>query len=342
MVKKEITLRREELEGLSHDISVFFGGGTPTCFPKDVMEDFINFLQTELEGHNIVEFTCESNPKTMDIDYLRMLKGTKVDRLSIGFQSLIDEELKLLGRIHSSVDCTLALRDAKEAGFDNINVDMMIGIPNQEEDRYIQSLKEVIELGPEHISVYSLILEEGTLLFDDVIKKRVLLPPEDDVAAIYEAMVDILQSAGYMRYEVSNFAKPKRECVHNNVYWANDIYCGFGVAAHSHKARGIRTYNTESYEEYMKLLKEGRTPSAGYEELPIMMQVSDAFMLGLRRSCGIDLLETSKIYQVDVSKVYDKKIAKLVKLGLLERDGSIIRMTNKGFLLGNMVFGEFI
>ena len=345
-VIEEMRLRSDEIEEVRPS-TVYFGGGTPTCIEEDTMARFIESFEDELDRicgmRDIREFSVEANPGTVNESYLRRLRGLGVNRLSLGVQSMVDEELEAIGRIHSRKDAERSFHEARDAGFDNINLDVMFGLPKQDIETLKLTLEQVIGLRPEHVSVYSLILEEGTPLCKDVEDEKVALPDEDVVADMYDLVVDRLKKAGYMRYEVSNFALNGMECQHNLGYWDNGDYCGLGVAAHSHiRSKGLRTWNLDDVAEYTGHLRQRRLPMAGCEKRDAMGELRDTMMVGLRCAKGVDLEQVERAYGIDPRKFFECQLDKLRDMGLIEIGGTRCKLTDRGFILGNVVFREFV
>ena len=287
---REIELSRDRLPYEGPVPSVFFGGGTPTALP---VEALIHILDTLLRTYEVLpdaEITVECNPGTATYADFVKLRAAGFNRLSLGLQSANDELLKAVGRIHTYDQFLTAFRAARDAGFQNINVDLMHGLPGQTEADYLTTLQKVCDLGPEHISAYALILEEGTPLYAQVNAGETSLPDEDTVADMEDAGMVYLEARGYHRYEVSNFAKPGRECRHNLIYWDDEPYLGFGVAAHS-SARGkgdwLRWSNTESIATYLKKLQRGWLPTAETLHIDRKEEMFEVIMLGLRKVKGI-------------------------------------------------------
>lgn len=342
----EMHLRSDEIEEV-RPCTVYFGGGTPTCIEEDSMARFIEAFEDELDKicgiRDICEFTVEANPGTVSKSYFKRLRGLGVNRISIGVQSMVDVELGAIGRIHSRKDAEMSFHEARDAGFEDINLDVMFGIPRQSIETLKLTLERVIDLRPEHVSVYSLILEEGTPLWKDVEGGNVVLPDEDVVADMYDLVVDWLGKAGYERYEVSNFALKGMECKHNLGYWDNGDYCGLGVAAHSHiRSKGLRTWNLDDVAEYTGRVNESRLPMAGYEKRDVTGELRDAMMVGLRCAKGVDLDRAERVYGIDPRKFFEDQLYKLRDMGLVEISGNTCKLTDRGFMFGNVVFREFV
>ena len=287
---REIELSRDRLPYEGPVPSVFFGGGTPTVLPAEALIRILDTLRRTYEVLPNAEITVECNPGTAAYADFVKLHVAGVNRLSLGLQSANDSLLHAVGRIHTYDQFLTAFRAARDAGFQNINVDLMHGLPGQIQADYMDTLQKVCDLGPEHISAYALILEEGTPLFTQVKAGETSLPDEDAVADMEDAGMAYMEARGCHRYEVSNFAKPGRECRHNLIYWDDEPYLGFGVAAHS-SARGqgawLRWSNTESIPTYLKKLQKGKLPTAETLQIDRKEEMFEVIMLGLRKIKGI-------------------------------------------------------
>lgn len=333
--------------------TVFFGGGTPSLLAT---EDFNSILST-LREHFIIagdaEITVECNPDTVDYIKFKNYMEQGVNRISFGLQSTCNEELKMLGRIHSYERFIKSFTDARKAGFTNINVDLISAIPGQTLAGWTKTLRRVAGLEPEHISAYSLILEEGTRLFEE--RERYTLPTEDEDALMYEATESILGEYGYKRYEISNYAKNGFESRHNNRYWMRSEYLGFGVGAASF-VDNMRFSNICDVGEYEKILTEYADVKAANVETLIGERelltpeecMAEFFYLGLRRMEGVFFDDFGTEFGISPADVYGKAMNKLVGQNLLEYikepDGRIkgIKLTREGIFLSNRVFMEFV
>lgn len=300
--------------------TVFIGGGTPTVL-GDRLIDIIDTVRANMKLAEDCEFTVEANPGTVTKELLKKMKNSGVNRLSIGVQSFNDNELKALGRIHTAKEAEEAFFMAREAGFDNINLDIMLSTPFQTIESIRNTLNVIAKLNPEHVSAYSLIIEEGTSFYD----MKPELPDEDTEREIYYQTVAFLKSLGLERYEVSNFAKKGFESRHNIKYWTGREYLGFGCAAASY-ANNCRYTNTNDIKAYVCGVRE-----AEKEFIDEVEQLKEKFLLGLRMSRG-----------VEYNGEFEEKIKRLGKDGLVEIADGYVRLTEKGFDLGNLVFMEFV
>ena len=352
--------------------TIFIGGGTPSVLDADWIEEILCKLKEWFEISDDCECTIEVNPGTVDFTKLKKYREAGINRLSIGLQSCNDNELKILGRIHNFKDFEDMFQSARMAGFDNINVDLMSSIPEQTEESFIQSLKRVINLKPEHISVYSLIVEEGTPFYEMDLN----LPDEDTERQIYYKTGEILKEHGYGQYEISNYAKPEKECKHNIRYWQCDEYIGFGVAAASY-FNGVRWKNTEDINFYIKYMQgvdcsvdkqcagnindehctENSNTGQGIENIDIIQrddfysekdiltpeeQCAEFMFMGLRMNKGVSAEEFYKRFGITPDEKYGEIIAKHIQNGLLVQEENCIRLTDKGRDVCNFVMADFL
>ena len=358
---KELDAREDEIIG-KEITSVFVGGGTPTILPVSDLEMLLMGLKDGIAHRGgmlagDVEITVECNPGTLDKEKLTLMRQLGVNRLSIGLQSADNAELKALGRIHTCEEFLKNYDEARRVGFDNINIDLMSGIPGQTAASCERTLKTVAALGPEHISVYSLILEEGTPLYDDVEAGKVRLPGEDFDRDMYKLTGQILAAHGYERYEISNYAKPGRRCRHNMGYWTGEEYLGLGPAAASYlgitdpshldaaEALGLKNASMYRYKNPADLRAYMSEP-AGVRVLEEALDrealMSEFMILRLRLTEGADRDEFKKRFGTPMDEVFGDAIRKHVGLGLMEERGGSVALTPKGLDVANSVMCEFI
>ena len=337
-------------------ISVFFGGGTPSLLPAERIGGILRQIQSCFSVAEDAEITIECNPGTVTGEKLKNYITYGINRISIGLQSTDDEELARIGRIHDYAAFLETYRLAREAGFQNINIDLMAGLPGQSVDSYRKTLERVTALAPEHISAYSLMLEEGTQLY--VNQSRYTFPTEEEDREMYLLTEKLLGAAGLHRYEISNYAREGRECRHNKVYWLRGDYVGFGLGASS-MAADIRWKNPEDREAYAECVERmsGSTESLRglslaemlretgrleVQELTETEQMEEFMFLGLRLTAGIDQADFQRMFGTPVEAVYGEPIARLTAQGLLERAGKRLRLTPRGIDVSNRVFAEFL
>ena len=334
-IKRENQIISEETEV----DTVFIGGGTPSILSAFQMERILEALAHRFRIIPEAEITIECNPGTVSPEKLSTYKKMGVNRISFGVQSAIAQELRKLGRIHSFEEAVHSFRAARSAGFENINIDLMSGIPGQTISSYKNTLKNVLELEPEHISSYSLIVEEGTPFYDVYAENP---PVDEDVdREMYSYTKEVLAARGYARYEISNYARSGFSCRHNLKYWSGDDYIGFGLGASS-KISNIRYKNETDIKTYMACIQAGR-PVAGIEEvLDREDEMSEFFILGLRKTKGISLSEFEQRFSVSAFHVYGIPLKKMIKEELLICSEGWVRLSDRGIDVSNYVLREFI
>ena len=341
----------EEIRGFDEPedyevVTVFFGGGTPSILPGQEIFRIMEALREKFSFRKGAEITLEANPGTVDKEKLSCYKKAGINRLSFGLQSADAEELKKLGRIHTWEKFLESFQLAREAGFSNINVDLMSALPGQTKESWEKTLRQVLALQPEHISAYSLIIEEGTpfyQLYEKDVERRdageepELLPSEEEERAMYEATGRILKEQGYLHYEISNYAKPGRECRHNLGYWQRRDYLGFGLGAAT-LLNPVRYKNTEDLEAYLG----GDFSKKEFFVLTKDNQIEETMFLGLRVLEGVSKEKFREQFSCELRVVYRKELEKLEQEGLLEEEGDFVRLTSRGIDLSNLVLAEFL
>lgn len=322
--------------------TIYIGGGTPSLIDSKYIVQIIEDIKLNFEIDEKAEITIEVNPGTVTLEKLEDYKRAGINRLSIGLQSTHEHLLKEIGRIHTYLDFLDTFRFAREAGFENINVDLMIGLPNQTLAEVQDSIEEIVSMEPEHISVYSLILEENTPLFKKV-EEGLELPNEDLERKMYWAVKQTLEQNNYIHYEISNFAKKGYESKHNLDCWNQKEYIGFGIAAHSY-TNGIRYSNIENIEQYIKNYDEDKTEEnlVFHEKQDMEAMQKEYMLLGLRKIDGVSIQEFKIKFVANPVFLYHSELEKLVNEELLEIDGDMIKLTNKGLDLANIVWEEFV
>jgi oxygen-independent coproporphyrinogen-3 oxidase len=322
--------------------TLYVGGGTPTVLSAP---DLAALVQDALRVFSLpadAEVTVEANPGTVDQAYLACMRQAGVNRLSLGVQSLDDRLLGLLGRIHTAQEALAAMRDARAAGFENVNLDLMLGLPQQTVADWQEGVWRALALMPEHLSLYALTVEEGTPLAERI-GGGALPAPDDDVAAeMYEWAAEALAGAGYVHYEISNWARPGLACRHNLIYWRNEPYLGLGAAAHSWSC-GERRSNVCHPADYIEAVQGDRAPVAESETIDPSLEMAETMMMGLRLlEEGVSFDRFERRFGVSMMEVYGAEIAGAVGDGLLERTADRVRLTGRGALLGNRVFVRFV
>lgn len=316
-------------------VSVFFGGGTPSLLSSGQLTSILECVRSCYQVDGDAEISIEMNPGTVDEKKLADYYEAGINRISIGLQSCIDAELKRLGRIHTYAQFLEQYHAAREIGFGNINVDLMSALPYQTAADYEYSLRQVMKLEPEHISAYSLIIEEGTPFYK-LYGGSASLPDEETDRKMYEMTKELLASRGYRRYEISNYAKTGYECRHNIGYWQRKNYIGMGLGSSS-MVENVRWKNTPDMQTYLNCVT--------YEEIDYLSQndqMEEFMFLGLRMTAGIDAAVFRDIFGVPVMQVYGKPIKKLLGEGLIEWKEGCICLTEKGLDLSNYVFMQFL
>lgn len=319
--------------------TVYIGGGTPTALPYDLMAKLLQKLQENLTAK--YEFTVECNPGTVDSKYLALLYANGVNRLSLGVQSFNDEILRSIGRIHTGSEAGKAILMAKKIGFANINLDLMYGLPGQSLQDLKNSVVKAIDLKPEHISIYGLQLEEGTVFFKQQAAGKLILPTDAETEAMYDYMTSFLPKSGYLRYEISNFAKKGYESRHNMGYWQDVPYLGLGAAAHSYLA-GQRYAASKDIARYIAGVRTGEFALVKEEETNRKTSMEEFCFLALRTAQGIDKKRFAQKFNCSIQSVYADVIAKMKAKELLYENETSLALTELGMKYGNLVFSEFI
>jgi oxygen-independent coproporphyrinogen-3 oxidase len=322
--------------------SIYFGGGTPSLLTVAQLDDLMCAVRSNFALDGSAEVTIEANPGTIDGEYLSVVRSLGINRINLGIQSLDDKELKLLGRIHTAEEGREALQLAKEAGFDNINLDVIYGVPGRTMSQWRHMLQEVVSLTPQHLSLYPLTLEGDEPLCGAISRGDVGELDVDETADQYEVAEQILTSHGYTHYEISNWARKRYECKHNMAYWLGRSYLGVGVAAHSYMD-GCRYANTPDLDAYLAAF----TSHVGNvremeEQIGPELKLSEAVILGLRLTRGIDVGDINSRFNVDLLYQYRDQLEELVALELVECNTKDIKLTPRGRLLGNEVFWRFL
>lgn len=322
--------------------TVYLGGGTPTALPPALMERLLAGLREFLAAApDALEFTCECNPGTVDAAYLSLLRAGGVNRLSLGVQTFDDALLRRIGRIHTAAQARAAVRQARAAGFQNISLDLIYGLPGQTLAGLEMSVQQAFALAPQHISIYGLQVEEGTAFARAQAAGRLALPSDEESEAMYDYMTTALPVAGYARYEISNFARPGFESRHNLGYWQDVPYLGVGAAAHSY-LDGQRYENPRGIEEYLAALRESGRARREEEPLTRATSMEEFAFLALRTARGIDRARFAARFGCELASVYADAIARMRARGFLEEDAQGVRLTPLGMKYGNWVFEAFL
>ena len=310
--------------------TLYIGGGTPSILSVEQLEELVRIIETYFgKISRFAESTFEANPESVTPEKIFLLKEAGFNRLSMGLQSFHDSELKMLGRIHSAAQFLAAFEQARSGGFQNINVDLIAGLPKQSLKSFLESLNRLLALQPEHISVYGLQIEEGTPFFEQGIVCNQVLMRE-----MLEQTCVLLSAQGYHHYEISNFAKYGLEAVHNTHYWNNGEYVGLGSAAASY-INGVRYQNTAVIADYISRMEKGENAVDFSEQLTGKEREGENLMLGLRKLDGVELSDVQK-------KFFGSEIEKHIQSGLLVQDEKKVKLSKEGLFLANEVFCSFV
>lgn len=317
--------------------SIYFGGGTPSLLTPAQVEGLLAAIQQHVPVSENLEVTLEANPGTVDVDRLRAFKSAGVTRLTLGVQTFSPRLLASLGRLHTVEESLQAVDAAVSAGFDNLNIDLMFGLPEQSVAEWTADLEQGLALPVGHISLYNLTIEDGTPFGREQKQGRLSLPDEEHCRAMYVLAIEESEAAGFDRYEVSNFARPGLECQHNRLYWEGDSWLGLGAGAHGFTATtgdwGRRWWNVRGPGAYVAMLREGTLPEDGSELLDERMARDEALMLGLRRSEGLDLARFERRFGVDPRDLADPVLARALQSGFLTLADDALRTTKDGVII---------
>ena len=344
-------LKRRYLDALNLEIascrdagrvdSVFFGGGTPSVLEPSEVSGLITGCRLSFDIDPAVEITLEMNPETASRERLAGYRAAGVTRLSLGVQSFRDEELHRLGRLHTADRAIEAFGLARAAGFDDISVDLMVWLPDQTVPHWMESVETLIDLGPDHASLYLLELYPNAPLREEMARGGWSQAPDETAAEMYHTGLDRLDAAGYRQYEISNVARSGRRSRHNLKYWSDGAWVGFGCGAHSTRG-GRRWHNVSEVGSYIDRLSGGMSPLASCRTLSAEERLTDMLFLGLRLSEGIDLTAVERRYAVDVWARWGGELAPFVGDGVLVGDRNRLRLTRHGMLLANEVMRVFV
>lgn len=319
--------------------TIFIGGGTPTHLPDGLFEELLSFIHT-LPRTEDYEYTCEGNPESLTESKILIMKRYGVNRISMGLQTTDDILLKNIGRIH---DYRTFLRAYETAGryFENISFDLITALPGQRMENIVDTVRKAVALDPPHISVYSLILEEGTEFHRKVTEGTMLLPDEDEDRDFQKYVHDYLTESGYIKYEISNYARPGYECRHNINYWRCGEYIGAGVAAAGYE-NGVRYLNTSAISEYIRRIEEGKSAHEEENKVTESDSMAEFIFMGLRMTEGIDLMDFQKRFHKDFKEHYSAVLDRYLSSGHLEEEGTRIRFTQKGEDISNYILSDFV
>jgi oxygen-independent coproporphyrinogen III oxidase len=321
--------------------TIYFGGGTPSLLEPEEIARVIRALEETFDIAADREVTIEANPETVTGPRLAAYRAAGVNRLSFGVQSFRDDELRRLSRLHNANRAGVALGDARDAGFDNVSLDLMMWLPQQSVDEWLESVDAAIALAPEHLSLYLLEVYPNAPLKDEMARARWSQAPDDDAAAMYHEAMERLERAGLVQYEISNVARTGRRSRHNLKYWRDGEWLGFGCGAHSTRG-GVRWKNISSTLEYVETIACGASAACDVRRLTPDEQLGDALFTALRLADGIDANAIQTRYGVDVWRRFGGELEKFLDAGLLRRDGTRLWLTRQGMLLAHEVMAVFV
>lgn len=350
MIKDYIEALKKEIEYVGADLvfsqnskitTIYIGGGTPSFIDSEYIVNILDTIKSKFKVCKNAEITIEINPGTVTKEKLEDYIKCGINRVSVGLQSTDNKLLNEIGRIHTYEQFLNTYEMVRSVGFKNVNVDLMLALPNQTIEILEDSLKKVIAIKPEHISVYSLILEEGTKLYDLVGSGKLKLVNEDVERKMYWKVKNVLEQNGYKHYEISNFAKKGFESKHNLNCWEQKEYLGMGLAAHSY-ANKTRYSNTNDLEEYIKNINEGKNTKIIHETQKETEEQKEYMLLGLRKIEGVSISKFKEKFVQNPIYIFRKELNKLVEQELVEVDIDSIKLTNKGLDFANLVWKEFV
>lgn len=343
-LKKEIINFSQKYKDVYDITTIYIGGGTPSSINEKYIKNIIDTINNNIVNiKKIKEITIEVNPGTITKEKIEQYKMARINRISIGLQSTNNKLLEEIGRIHDFAEFLETYNMARKVGFKNINVDLMLGLPNQTIKDLSNSVDKIIQLNPEHISIYSLILEENTVLFNLIEQGKLILPTDEVERNMYWYIKNKLELSGYKHYEISNFAKEGYESKHNWNCWEQKQYVGFGVAAHSY-LKDKRFSNIENLEQYINNIENDNLEKNYilHENQNIYDKKKEYMLLGLRKIDGVSIQKFKNKFDDNPIYLFRKELKKLIEEDLLEIDGDDIRLTNKGLDLANVVWEEFV
>ncbi|HSR52061.1 MAG TPA: radical SAM family heme chaperone HemW [Acidobacteriota bacterium] len=344
--------RRRHLEALENEIrnspyggararTLFLGGGTPSELRLGELTCLIEALRDSFDLSPLEEWTIECNPGTLTPPSLEVYRRLGIDRISLGVQSFHDGHLKALGRVHDAQQARTSIRWIRQAGFDNLNLDLIFALPHQTLDEWRADVEESFSYRPEHVSLYNLTIEPGTE-FGRRRQAGLLLETAQDLAAdMFQTAIDDAEKAGMIHYEISNFALPGRECLHNRIYWRNEDYLGLGVGASSY-VDGLRWTNCGDLDDYAQGAARGWVPREVEERLPARQALGEEIMLRLRTREGADLAALSDKYGLAAQNLYAAPLQRLQSDGLISLRGTSVTLTPRGIFLADQVCAEFL
>lgn len=321
--------------------TIFLGGGTPTALTAEQLTRLFELIHQYIPMQHVIEFTSEANPDELSEAKLEALISGGVNRLSLGVQSFDEQLLKKLGRTHTNDIVYKTIEKAKQAGFQNISIDLMYGLPEQTMEQWVDTLQKAFALNLPHYSAYSLLVEPKTIFYMDYAKGKLQLPSEDLEADMYDVLMEQMEQHGLQQYEISNFAKSGFASIHNKIYWDNDEYAGFGAGAHGY-LNGARYANHGPLKKYMAVIAKGARPILNEHTVLDTERCEEQMFLGLRKIEGVSFAQFEHKFGQTMQTIYGNILNKLKQEGLLEIDEIGIRLTRKGRFIGNEIFKQFL
>ena len=321
--------------------TIYFGGGTPSLLEPDEIRGLIAACRDTFTVSADAEITLETNPETVTVERLELFGAAGVNRISFGVQSFRDTELRRLGRLHSADRASQAFAGARRAGFGNVSLDLMMWLPQQSRADWSESVEQLIDLSPDHASLYILELYPNAPLKEEMARAGWSLAPDDDAAEMYLWSMDRLEQAGYRQYEISNVARPGMESRHNLKYWEDGEWLGFGCGAHSTR-NGTRWKNVSATLDYVDRVTTGASLTAERRSLDASERLEEALFTGLRLASGVDIMSVGRTYGVDVWQRFGDRLQPYVDAGLLRIEGPRLRLTREGMLVANEIMAVFV
>ena len=321
--------------------TIFIGGGTPSCLPENLLEQVLQATQRFFVSDALVEYTIEANPGTLNEEKLRLMKLYGVNRLSFGVQSNRADHLQMLGRIHSFDEAKQAVVMARRAGFDNINLDFMYGLPGQSLEQWKETLHQAMLLEPQHLSLYQLKIEDGTVLYQWLEDGKISEFDDETALEMYRISQQMLAERGYSQYEISNYALNGRASLHNQVYWRTESYLGIGLGACSW-IRPLRWNNSFDMKEYIEQVLDKRLPQQEAEHLTEMEQMEETVFMALRMNAGLAKNLFQERFGKSLEAVFGESLKRCIERGWIIEYDSAYCLTEEGRVLGNLVFLEFM
>ena len=340
-IGKELAIMKQEGFSFNEVETVFIGGGTPTSLSEQQLDRLLAIIHTYIDVASLREFSTEANPDELTYEKLVVLKHGGVKRLSIGVQSFDEELLKKIGRTHSADDAGRVVMDARKAGFENISIDLIYGLPGQTREQWQDTLRKATDLELQHYSGYSLIVEPKTVFYNLMNKGKLPLPGEDMETEMFDMLINHMESRGRKRYEISNFAVPGYESIHNLLYWENETYAGIGAGAHGY-IDGNRYSNIGPIKHYMASVDKGERPVQNSHPVTKIEAMEEEMFLGLRKTAGVSTSLFQKRFGEALVDVYGETLQTLQGKGLIEVKDDRVKLTRVGVFRGNEVFQEFL